>query len=67
VVGYRDRASGVLLDSDERPVELIERYNTRLIHQLGTAPTSAGDPVPVGDPMCAEHARLMRWGRQPQP
>jgi hypothetical protein len=65
VVGYRDRASGVLLDSDERPVELIERYNTRLIHQLGTRANERGDPVPVGDPMCAEHARLMRWAGSP--
>jgi hypothetical protein len=60
VVGYRDRASGRVLDTDARPIELIERYNSRLRHQLGTREGERGDRVPVGDPMCAEHARLMR-------
>jgi hypothetical protein len=60
-VGYSDRTTGVLLDSDERPVELIERYNMRLIQQLGARCNERGNPVPVGDAMCAERARLMRW------
>lgn len=65
VVGYRDRATGVLLDTDERPVDLIQRYNKRLIHQLGSRANARGDQVPVGDPNCAEHARMMRWAGSP--
>jgi hypothetical protein len=65
VVGYRDRATGMLLDTRERPVELIERCNMRLLNQLGSRANERGRPVPVGDAMCAEHARLMRWAGSP--
>jgi hypothetical protein len=61
VVGYRDPASGTVYRTGTRPVALIERFNARLLHQLGVRANEHGDQVPVGDRACAEHARLLRW------
>jgi hypothetical protein len=60
VIGYRDRKTGELASARQRPIELIERYNQRLIHQLGYLADQQGEQIPVGDRMCSDRSRLMR-------
>jgi hypothetical protein len=58
LVGYRDQASGRVV-TNASTVEWIERWNQRLIHQLGYT-TRAGEQITIADKRCKERARVLR-------
>jgi hypothetical protein len=62
VIGYRDRVTGRMTAGNERPIDLIELYNQRLIHQLGYHTDERGEQIPVGDRTCSDRSRVMRLG-----